>query len=78
MTRVVSHLFDDHDEALRAVQALENAGFDETEVSLVARSEDGTVTTSEDSSGAVTGANVGGIAGAGLDRLAAPNSLVVL
>ncbi len=70
MTRVVSHLFDDHDEALRAVRALENAGFDETEVSLIARSEDGTVTTSDDSSGAVTGASVGGIAGAGAGILA--------
>lgn len=70
MTRVVSYLFDDHDDARRAVQALENAGFDETEVSLVARSADGTVTNDEESSGAATGASVGGVAGAGAGLLA--------
>lgn len=72
MTRIVSYLFDDHAQARQAVTELENADFSSNEVSLVARAEDGTLTTeSADVSGAATGAEIGGVAGAGAGILAA-------
>lgn len=78
MTRIVSYLFDDHDQARRAVAELERAGFTANEVSLVARADDGTLTNEPlDVSGAATGAEIGGVAGAGAGILAALGVLAI-
>lgn len=78
MTRIVSYLYDDHAQARRAVEELENADFSSNEVSLVARAEDGTLTNEPtDVSGAATGAEIGGVAGAGAGILAALGMLAI-
>lgn len=78
MTRIVSYLYDDLEQARAAVEALEDAEFSSNEVSLVARAEDGTVSTeSMNESGAVTGAGIGGAAGAGAGILAALGMLAI-
>src|SRR5688572_9199316 len=65
MTRTVTHLFDDYAQAQRAVEALEQAGFSSSEISLVSRyRSDGSL--ADDASGAATGATVGGLAGGGV------------
>ena len=70
MTRTVTRLFDDYDQARRAVEALEGAGFSSLEISLLSRyNESGELT--DDSSAAVTGATIGGMAGAGAGILTA-------
>ena len=70
MTRTVTHLFDDYAQAQRAVEALEQAGFSSSEISLVSRyRSDGSL--ADDASGAATGATVGGLAGGGVGLLAA-------
>ena len=72
MTRITSYLYDDLAEARRAVEALQNAGFSDSEVSIVSRAGDGTVTDERtQSSGAVTGAEVGGAVGVGAGILTA-------
>ena len=78
MTRVISYLFDDYDQARRAVEALENSGFSSDEVSLVARAQDGTIKVEDnDASGAATGAGVGGLAGAGAGILASLGMIAI-
>ena len=78
MTRVISYLYDDYDQARRAVEALENSGFSSDEVSLVARAQDGTITVEDnDASGAATGAGVGGLAGAGAGILASLGMIAI-
>jgi hypothetical protein len=70
MTRTVTHLFDDHADAQRAVAALEGAGFSSSEISLLSRfRSDGSL--ADDTSGVATGATVGGLAGGGVGLLAA-------
>lgn len=68
--RTVTRLFDDYDQARRAVGALENAGFSSSDVSLVSRYNDSGELT-DDSSAAATGATIGGMAGAGAGILTA-------
>ncbi len=78
MTRIVSYLYDDPDQARAAVESLEEASFSTNEVSLVARAQDGTLTTEDlDGSGAVTGAGIGSVAGAGAGVLAALGMLAI-
>jgi uncharacterized membrane protein len=72
MTRITSYLYDDRAQAHQAVEALESAGFSDSEVSIVTRATDGTVThESSHTPGAVTGAEVGGVVGVGAGILAA-------
>ena len=76
MTRTVTHLFDDHAQAQRAVSALEAAGFSSSEVSLVSRyRNDGTL--ADDASSTATGATVGGLAAGGTGLLAALGMIAI-
>ncbi len=77
MTRVLSYMFDDTNQARRAVAELESAGFTSSEVSMVARAGDDGVDDYTDSSGAATGAEIGGVAGAGAGILAALGMLAI-
>lgn len=87
MTRTVTRLFDDHGQAVQAVQALERSGVDHDRISLISNDSDGKHAgthgggdddhhnTGEDASkGALTGGAVGTGAGllAGLGLLAIP------
>lgn len=70
MTRTVSRLFDSYSQAQRAVEALEQAGFTSSEISLVSRyRDDGEL--SDEVSGAATGATAGAVAGGTAGALAA-------
>src|SRR5262249_17155276 len=72
MTRTVSRLFDTHSQARSAVDALENAGFSSSEVSLVSRYRDDDVLVDDNTgSGAAAGAAAGAIVGGGTGLLAA-------
>jgi uncharacterized membrane protein len=63
MTRIVG-LFDYHEDADRAVQALKENGFDNSQISLVAREADSTKRgTTTAGTGAATGAAAGGLLG---------------
>lgn len=78
MTRVVSYMYDDPTQARRAVAELEAADFSSNEISLIARSSDGTLQNEvSDASGAATGAEIGGVAGAGAGILAALGMLAI-
>jgi hypothetical protein len=70
MTRTVSRLYDSYTQAQRAVEALENAGFTPSEVSLISRYRDDH-TLADDASGAATGATAGAVAGGTAGLLAA-------
>jgi len=70
MTRTVSRLYDSYSQAQRAVEALENAGFTASEVSLISRYRDDN-TLADDASGAATGATAGAVAGGTAGLLAA-------
>ena len=70
MTRTVSKLYDTYSQAQRAVEALEQAGFSSSEVSLISRySDDNTL--ADDASGTTTGATAGAVVGGGTGLLAA-------
>ena len=70
MTRTISRLYDSYSQAQRVVEALENAGFTTSEVSLVSRYRDDD-TLADDASGAATGATAGIVAGGTAGLLAA-------
>ena len=70
MTRTVSKLYDSYSQAQRAVEALEQAGFSSSEVSLISRYRDDN-TLADDASGTTTGATAGAVVGGGAGLLAA-------
>lgn len=70
MTRTVSKLYDSYSQAQRAVEALEQAGFSSSEVSLISRYRDDN-TLADEASGATTGATAGAVVGGGTGLLAA-------
>ena len=70
MTRTVSRLYDSYAQAQGAVEALEQAGFTSSEVSLVSRYRD-EETLADDASGTTTGAAAGALVGGGGGLLAA-------
>ena len=70
MTRTVSKLFDSNSQAQRAVEALEQAGFSSSEVSLISRYRDDN-TLADDASGATKGAVTGAAIGGGTGLLTA-------
>jgi len=70
MTRTVSRLYDSYGQAQRAVEALEQAGFSSSEVSLISRYRDDN-TLADDASGTATGATAGAVVGGGTGLLAA-------
>ena len=70
MTRTVSRLYDSYSQAQRAVEALEQAGFSSSEVSLISRYRDDN-TLADDASGTATGAAAGAVVGGGAGLLAA-------
>ena len=70
MTRTVSKLYDTYSQAQRAVEALEQAGFSSSEVSLISRYRDDN-TLADEASGATTGATAGAVVGGGTGLLAA-------
>ena len=61
--RTVSGLFDTHDEARRAVHALEDAGIPSDDISVVSRHGDATADGGLAAEGAGVGAAVGGVSG---------------
>ncbi len=70
MTRTVSKLYDSYSQAQRAVEALEQAGFSSSEVSLISRYRDDN-TLADEASGTTTGATAGAVVGGGTGLLAA-------
>ena len=70
MTRTVSRLYDSNSQAQRAVEALEQAGFTSSEVSLISRYRDDN-TLADDATGTATGATAGAVVGGGGGLLAA-------
>lgn len=79
MTQTVTGLFDDYDDAENAVRALEDAGIDHGDISIVANNSDGRHATGDATArdagiGAETGAAIGGVGGllAGLGVLVIP------
>ena len=77
MTRTISHLFDDYQNARSAVTALQQAGFTSNEVSLVASNADKRYVEDDGASGAATGVGVGGAVGAGAGILTALGVLAI-
>ena len=71
MTRTVSRLFDSYSQAQAAVEALEQAGFTSSEVSLVSRYRDDNTLADTDMSNTTTGATAGAVIGGGGGLLAA-------
>ena len=71
MTRTVSRLFDSYSQAQAAVEALEQAGFTSSEVSLVSRYRDDNNLADGDMSNTATGATAGAVIGGGGGLLAA-------
>ena len=72
MTRTVSRLFDSYSQAQAAVEALEQAGFTSSEISLVSRyRDDNTLVDDDEVSGTATGATAGALVGGGGGLLAA-------
>lgn len=72
MTRTVSRLFDSYSQAQAAVEALEQAGFTSSEISLVSRyRDDNTLVDGDEVSGTATGATAGALVGGGGGLLAA-------
>jgi uncharacterized membrane protein len=70
-----SALFDSHDDAERAVAALNEAGFSDEDVSIVTSNPDGSYNTDGATAGAGTGAGIGAVAGgllAGLGLMTIP------
>jgi hypothetical protein len=86
-TRTITRLYDTHDEATRAVQALEAAGVPHSDISLVGSAHDRaaegageTATTDTDSgaaTGAGTGATLGTLVGGGAGLLAGIGALAI-
>jgi hypothetical protein len=80
-TRTLTRLFDNHEDALATVRALEEAGFTRDQISLVAHStgarhfSDNETNTAGDGAGA--GATAGTIIGGGLGLLAGIGSLAI-
>jgi uncharacterized membrane protein len=77
MTRVISHMFDDYQDARNAVTALHEAGFTSSEVSILASNADKRYLEDKKQSGAATGAEVGGAVGAGAGILTALGVLAI-
>ena len=72
MARTVSRLFDSYSQAQAAIEALEQAGYTSTEISLVSRyRDDNTLVDDDEMSGAATGATAGALVGGGGGLLAA-------
>ena len=72
MTRTVTRLFDSYSQAQAAIEALEQAGFTSSEVSLVSRyRDDNTLVGDDEASGTATGATAGALIGGGGGLLAA-------
>ncbi len=81
-TRTLTRMFDNHDDAVATVHALEAAGFGHEHVSVVAnnadtRYRDTNVTHADDAGAAGTGATAGTIFGGGLGLLAGIGSLAI-
>ena len=79
-TRTLTRLFDNHDDAVASVHALEAAGFGHDHVSVVANNADTRYRTGEhadDAGAAGTGATAGTIFGGGLGLLAGIGSLAI-
>ena len=71
MTRTVSRLFDSYSQAQAAVEALEQAGFTSSEISLVSRYRDDNTLADDEVSSTATGATAGALVGGGGGLLAA-------
>ena len=65
MTRTVSRLFDSYSQAQAAVEALEQAGFTSSEISLVSRYRDDNTLADDEVSSTATGATAGALVGGG-------------
>ena len=81
-TRTLTRLFDNHDDAVSTVHALEAAGFGHENVSIVANNADTRYNTGngahvDDAGAAGTGATAGTIFGGGLGLLAGIGSLAI-
>ena len=81
-TRTLTRLFDNHDDAVATVHALEAAGFGHEHVSIVANNADTRYNTAngahaDDAGAAGTGATAGTIFGGGLGLLAGIGSLAI-
>lgn len=74
MTETITRLYDSYDRAQRAVAALKSHGFNDEDISVIARTEDATSglepATSAAGEGAEIGLGVGGAVGAGAGLLA--------
>ena len=78
MTRTISRLFDSYSQAKAAVEALEQAGFTSSEVSLVSRyRDDNTLADDAEGSGAAAGAAAGAVVGGGTGLLAALGMIAI-
>ena len=78
MTRTVSRLFDSYSQAQAAVEALEQAGFTSSEISLVSRyRDDNTLVDGDEVSSTATGATAGAFIGGGGGLLAALGLIAV-
>ena len=71
MTRTVSRLFDSYSQARAAVEALEQADFTSSEISLVSRYRDDNTLADDEVSSTATGATAGAFVGGGGGLLAA-------
>jgi uncharacterized membrane protein len=72
MTRTVSRLFDSYSQAQAAIEALEQAGYTSSEISLVSRyRDDNTLVDNGEVSSTATGATTGALIGGGGGLLAA-------
>lgn len=80
--RMITHSYDNYDEAVRVVNALEAAGVPHEDVSLVSGDKDRTVATTvidhnRTATGAGTGATIGTVLGGGAGLLAGIGSLAI-
>lgn len=82
-TRTITRMYDSHDEGVRAVTALENAGIAASDISIVSNSGQAQATTgdtatgTEAGTGAGTGATLGTVVGGGAGLLAGLGALAI-
>ncbi len=78
--RVVSHTYDNYDDATRTVEALERAGIPHSDITLISGDRTRTATSSTEgdaSTGAGTGATIGTVLGGGAGLLAGLGALAI-
>lgn len=78
--RTLTRLYDHHEDAVSTIQALEAAGFDHDEISLIGGNESGAYTTPRDhgtGAGTGTGATIGTLLGGGAGLLAGIGAMAI-